>query len=355
MAAALFYLGMMFIALSDSFSANGASAPAFPSWNAAAARMWTVLAGNGTDIWTIIGGLAAIIMIPITLFISTVLTGGSHASTRWMILARETALNLLYWTSLLVPVVTWLCIPLILHPQTFLVGLPALLGTGYLGGVLSGLSRSERDLIQAQKENSRHLTRLKKAEKKLRKQAKLYLFKPSGSSVYKLSNSGKLRLTLLWSTVIAVVFILSMTFVVVGLNLLHQSVSQALITTLLLIGLLLLNACLGGLLVWKRGTKLDKRNTSAIFTFVLINLLLFLTAVSILLNQGVNARTLWIAVAMCGLPIAAFFLTVGFGAKWFVYYRWQSMQRRVVACKRDNARTAALAAAFREESEDCAS
>ena len=104
--------------------------------------VWNTMSDDGQNAWAAMGLLLALLMLPITLLVATVL-GGDGARTRASgAFAQERAHSLLFATAFSVSVAAWLFLPVVLQPATALFGTALVIGVGLISAVCVSLSPS---------------------------------------------------------------------------------------------------------------------------------------------------------------------------------------------------------------------
>jgi len=137
------------------------------------ASQWREM-GNA-DPWPILGFLLALIMVPLTLFISVVLSNRDPNRTEWQKRARTTALNALKAASWLSSSLAWLCLPAVCHWSIAPIGLPLLITVTFLASIFGVYSLSEDGLTEIQNRGEEELRRLEGLREDLEAKAKARL------------------------------------------------------------------------------------------------------------------------------------------------------------------------------------
>ncbi|MDR0284086.1 MAG: hypothetical protein LBI33_04250, partial [Propionibacteriaceae bacterium] len=167
-----------------------------------------MIAGNAADAYAAMNTLIAVFMIPTTLFLSTVLV--KSANSRWAQLARDTAVNMLFYASLAVATFAWFLLPTFLHRSTPVPGLMLSLGISLASSVFCQLAKSKTGLQRAQAEIRSELTPLQDTETELRAAASPYLDNAGERAKAKLSDAGRKRIRRRWLVLsLALIVVLS--------------------------------------------------------------------------------------------------------------------------------------------------
>ena len=290
-------------------------------------HMWVTMAGQATDPWTVMAVLLALLMVPVTLFVATVLAV-SGSDTPWIRQAQETTRTVLFWSSLVVAVLSWLSIPVLWHPSTAIVSIVMVLGVSFVCSVLGGFSTSKEDLKKGQKANKAELKRLKPIERDLHAQAGVFL---EGTT---LSRAGRKRLFRYVCQVILAIIVVVGTWL--GLGALFFSLSSEVwIVALIVLCFILLECVLAELAVYNH-IVVQSKSTVVNSWFFTIFFQIILLSLTIIILSEVNwyAAGWWAAVGTFLIPLATFICWLVLSPHRLAYFHWRASTRRIRLCEK---------------------
>jgi hypothetical protein len=339
LALAAFFMGAMLNDLAEAIQSPSTWTQKSPTPTPATIRnLWMLMAGDGTDSWNALGILLALALLPVTFFISTVLAENPFPINSWSQAARDTALNLLFWVSLLVATTSWLFLPVVLHSSTALIGIPLILGIGFTSGVLAVFSISQTSLKETLRRNQKSLKSLKKGEKVLRKQTSAYLDKANSRSRARLSKNGHKFLFYKWLTLSGLVLIPTLALTMLEILISPASFSKFWPLYLVTLLVVLFDGVLGCFYSLSL-SEFIKNRKPGLSIIILWNLLLLLMAITAFVSYGWTPASIHFLLGLFAIPLITCVTLMRKGSTWFVYYRWLAIKTAISRCKKYATRT----------------
>ncbi|MDR0960434.1 MAG: hypothetical protein LBM23_08840 [Propionibacteriaceae bacterium] len=316
------------------------------------AHVWATMRIGSDNPWEITGILLALFMVPVTLFLSVVLS--DSGATLWAEKARDLALTLLWASSLVVAGLAWLCLPRLMSDGFYLLGLVLVAGSVAGCAALACFSRSRQKVETLYEQRLQRIITLDTAEQRLREHTSLADWLTDDSSGrLRLTRTGWWRLAAIWAFLILGFCLLILVYTAFA----SLIAPDRRFTVVLSIGSVTVASLLAIYFSQLRVVNYDVATAwerIGIVAVEIITVVVIATvAIVTVVTSGVTLAwwpDLVLAVFTVAIPLATGALWNRLGLHLFIYHRWREVRSQIMNLTKQNERDEQFLAMQRQAS-----